>query len=823
MSQPRKRISLRWRSLIASGALAGATAFLPSGIHGQDVDPAFAAGAQVVVDSIIVQGNLLFSEGVLRGTIGLPPGTSITYVDVQAAERRLWQTGAFRDIQVTVREGDTPLQATLTFWVEEHPVVRSYSIEGLTGVSERDVWEHADIRAREAYSPNRVTRARVFIVTSLAERGVPFARVEERIEPVPGIPGEVDVTLEVFAGQRVAIADVLFRGNEIFRDSELRGVMATRREGFWWFRTGSFLPETLELDLYQALPDFYASHGFVDFRVLGDTLIIDPESGKARLEIDVFEGEQYVVESFDVDGNRRFAVQDLERYFQPEAGGILRTLGLRGGQQDGESGWVFDQPGFLQAGRRVEELYRNEGYLYMRLVPDLERLPPAEEGGSPRVALRWNIQEGQPAYIRRVHIEGNDFTHDRVIRERILLLPGDVYSEERLIRSYQAISGLGFFSTPVAFPEINPDEVTGDIDVVFRVDEQQTGSINFGTTMGGQTGISGFIGYDQPNLFGQAKVGSLRWDFGRYQNNFSVRYSDPALFESRVSGTVSLFDSRDRFFSFATGDRKWRGVTTRFGFPVPGSFFARLFLGYSLTRTEYRLRGGVDDTSLFGRPSGIQSQASVGIARTTTDHPLFPSIGTDLSWMAEVNGGILGGDGNYTKHRIEGTWWVPVGTVGGTQPGSRPIVFTLGLKARMGTIFGDAEAFPFDRFWMGGVQFGERLRGYDETSITPRGYFDRGSGQVRDVERLGDTFLKVGAEYAVRLSDMISVAAFYEAGNLWNHPREIDPSRLFRGAGFGVEMMTPFGPIGLDYAYGFDRANPGWELHFRMGGDQGIF
>ncbi len=792
-------------------------------LSAQVPDSPLLGGAQVVVDSVGVRGNVHFTEGVLRGTIGIGQGQSITYVDVQEAERRLWETGAFRDIQVTVREGDTPERATLVFWVEEHPVVRRYAIEGTTRVSERDVWEHAGLRNRDPYSPGRVVRARQYILQQLAESGIPFARVEERVEPVPGIVGEVDVTLEVYEGQRVAIADVAFHGNEVFRDSELRGVLQTRREGFWWFRTGTFRPETLELDLYQALPEFYASHGYLDFRVLADTLIVDPVTGKARLEIDVHEGEQFVVESFAVEGNRRFPLQDLERYFQPESGGLLRTIGLRSDPVDEAGRWVFDQPAYLSAVRRVEELYRNEGYLYMRLIPEMERLAPAGEGEPPRVALRWNIEEGQPAYVRRVVIEGNDFTHDRVIRERVLLLPGDVYSEERLIRSYQAISGLGFFTTPLPLPDIQPDETTGDVDIVFRVDEQQTGSINFGTTMGGQTGISGFIGYDQPNLFGQAKVGSLRWDFGRYQNNFSIRYSDPALFESRVSGTVSLFDSRDRFFSFATGDRKWRGVTTRFGFPVPGSFFARFYVGYALTRTEYRLRGGVDDTSLFGRPAGTQSQVSVGVARSTTDHPLFPSVGTDLSWMAEINGGVLGGDGNYTKHRIEGTWWVPVGRVGGTQPGSRPIIFTLGLRARMGTIFGDAEAFPFDRFWMGGVQFGERLRGYDETSITPRGYFDRGSGQVRDIDRLGDTFLKVGAEYAVRLSDMISVAAFYEAGNLWNHPREIDPSRLFRGAGLGVEMMTPFGPIGLDYAYGFDRANPGWELHFRMGGDQGIF
>ena len=47
-------------------------------------------------------------------------------------------------------------------------------------------------------------------------------------------------------------------------------------------------------------------------------------------------------------------------------------------------------------------------------------------------------------------------------------------------------------------------------------------SIGNGTSVGGGVGLSGFIGYEQPNLFGQAKSGSLRWDFGRYLNSFET-------------------------------------------------------------------------------------------------------------------------------------------------------------------------------------------------------------------------------------------------------------------------------------------------------------
>ena len=207
----------------------------------------------------------------------------------------------------------------------------------------------------------------------------------------------------------------------------------------------------------------------------------------------------------------------------------------------------------------------------------------------------------------------------------------------------------------------------------------------------------------------------------------------------------------------------------------------------------------------------------VGITRTTLNHPLFPTSGSKLSINSEFNGGILGGDGNFIKHMADASWFVPAGQIGGDSPGSRPIQFALGLTLRAGAIFGNVDRFPFDRFWMGGVQFGEQLRGYDETSITPYGYFPERSGDLADLQRLGNAFFSATAEYAIRFNDNLSLSAFYDAGNLWTDPRDADPSKLFRGAGLGVQLVTPFGPLGLDYAYGFDKSLPGWQLHFRMG------
>ena len=55
------------------------------------------------------------------------------------------------------------------------------------------------------------------------------------------------------------------------------------------------------------------------------------------------------------------------------------------------------------------------------------------------VMAYWNIREGEPTYVRKIMIVGNDYTHDRIIRSRISLLPGDVFSQARLINSVQAV------------------------------------------------------------------------------------------------------------------------------------------------------------------------------------------------------------------------------------------------------------------------------------------------------------------------------------------------------------------------------------------------
>ncbi len=152
------------------------------------------------------------------------------------------------------------------------------------------------------------------------------------------------------------------------------------------------------------------------------------------------------------------------------------------------------------------------------------------------------------------------------------------------------------------------------------------------------------------------------------------------------------------------------------------------------------------------------------------------------------------------------------------------MMFIVGLSARSGALFGDpGPFFSTQSCALGGTQYGEQLRGYDEFSVTPNG-FDPGSTQTTATRAsFGNAFFVGTAEFGLRLNQSLYTNIFYEGGNVWNKPREFDPTRLFRSFGFGVATLSPLGPLGVDIGYGLDkfdaqgRPAPGWKLHFKLG------
>lgn len=781
-----------------------------------------APGACTTPDSVAVSGNSRVSDETVRSSAGLAPHTTLNYRDVQRAIKALFTTGQFEDVQVVCKVPPAAPKTTLGIIVRERPLLTSYTVTGAERVSAKDVKDRLTLVTGKALDPSALALA-VERADSLYEsKGYYLARVH--VDTVKEADNKVKIAFRVEEGRRLAISGLQVTGNRRISSDDIAGVMQSKPEGFFWFRKGEFDDSKYATDLSEKIPQLYSSRGYIDFRILSDSLIIDREAGKAVIDIAVSEGPRYKIGTFEVLGNKRFSTEEIQQYypFANESQTLTqRATGIiRRSYRNPPS--TFDQGKWESGEQKLRDAYNDEGYIYARIRPVVERQPG---GDTVRVVnLRWEIEEASPAIVNRIDIEGNDFTYESCIREQIVLAPGQVFNRNYLLRSYQNISNLNFFESPMPAPETRPIGEAGDVDIIFRVKEKRTGNVNFGASTGQGTGIGGFIGLDQPNLLGRCKRAQLQYQFGRYINDFNATYTDPNINQTRISGSLTAYHTASRYTIADLGRTTRTGAQIQVGFPVPNSLYSRLLVSYGGEGVSYGGEGLL--ASVADRCNNcFRSTLGFTASHDTRIGLPFAAEGGSQTFNAQFNGGPLGGTASFQRYTTELKGYAPIGGIGVAALGSSPMTFVLGLTARAGMVFGDPGPFFYSQsFALGGTQYGEQLRGYEEFSITPSGFnqfAEGGSGVQRS--SFGNAYFTGTGELGLRVNQALYLNTFFEGGNVWDRPRQFDPTRLFRSFGFGAALVSPLGPIGIDLGYGLDKLDingrpaPGWKLHFKIG------
>ncbi|HEX7939696.1 MAG TPA: POTRA domain-containing protein, partial [Gemmatimonadaceae bacterium] len=588
-------------------------------------------------------------------------------------------------------------------------------VRGTNRVAAGTIRDQVDILIGRPINPAQVAKVVARIDSVYATKG--FYLAEVRAETTHVAAG-TKLTFVVNEGHKLAVSGVRIDGNSRLADKVLVSEMQTQPEGFFWFKKGEFDDDKYASDLTEKIPQAYAHHGFIDMALVHDTLIVNKERGKALVDLKVEEGPQYIVgDHFEVNGARRFSDEEVRRFYPfgdrgktlKEALSDVTRVVRRSAVKDPTN--VFDAKKWDDATAALRDAYANEGYIRAQLRPVMERVKSGKDS-VPTVNLRWDIDEGTPAIVQRVEIQGNDLTTESCIRDQILVVPGDVFNRDLLLRSYQSISQMGFFETPVPPPETRQANDNGDIDIIFKVQEKKTGQVSFGASVGQGTGVGGFIGFEQPNLFGLCKRASLQWQYGQYINDFNMSYTDPRIKDSPISGTVSLYHSQSRFIIGNLGRQTRAGGSLRFGLPVAGSRWTRLFLEYGAENVKYGDEGFTSTINCGAGANCYRSSVGVTLDRDTRIDMPFPSAGAHQSFSAQFNGGPLGGTAAFQRYTAEMRGYTTLATIGGKDPGSQPIKLISGLTTKFGAVFGDpGPFFVYQSFSLGGVQYGEQLRG----------------------------------------------------------------------------------------------------------------
>src|ERR1700687_3338426 len=271
-----------------------------------------APGACSTPQSIVVNGNSRVDGASVRSTAGLSAGTQLNVHDIQTAIKALYATGQFDDVQILCRVAPTTNKATLVIQVRERPILTSYRVLGADRLSQKDVKEKLAFPTGGPVDPGKIAKAIASADSLYESNGYYLASIKPESTIVGG---RLSIDFPIDEGRRLAVSGIRINGNRNSSAEDIVASMETKPEGFLWTRNGEFDDTKFASDLAEHIPQLYASRGFIDFRILKDTLIVDRANGKGLIDITVNEGPRYTVGNFEVLGNRRFSTEQIGAFY----------------------------------------------------------------------------------------------------------------------------------------------------------------------------------------------------------------------------------------------------------------------------------------------------------------------------------------------------------------------------------------------------------------------------------------------------------------------------------------------------------------------------
>ena len=792
------------------------------------------------IGGIAFEGAEKFDTRVVQLVAGLQVGDRIRIPGdkISSAIENLWKQGMFDDVQIRV----TRIQGNIAFLkivLKERPRLERFRFTGVKKGEDKKLREEIKLVTGEVVTENLLRTSVNKIKGYYIGKG--FTRVEVTpTSEADDSTGRLTVTFNVKRGKKVKIDSLIFDGNREVSDLTLATKMQKTRDvhfpwklRFWkkvFWKKSRYIESDFREDLDHVVA-YYNEQGYRDARIVSDT-VYDAPSAKAdqervKVKVKVHEGRKFFFRNITFSGNTVYSDDVLRRSLRISKGDPYNKQLLEQNLQ------------YNPSGTDISSLYMDNGYLFFRATP----VEVAVEGDSIDIEIR--ISEGKQARIRNVWVEGNTITNDKIIMRELYTRPGDLFSRDALLRSRRELLTLRYFKEESVIPEPRPNEADGTVDIVYKVEEGQTSTINLQGGYGagmfiGQVGLT-LNNFSARNIFNKDAWAPLPAGDGQKLSlnattNGSSYYSLSASFTApwlggkraqSLSGQVyhtfmsnGLYYNRSsaQFYSLQiTG----AGVTFSKRLKWPDDYF---YMSHGLSYKHYVLDNYNSLNNLFTDGTANDISYSFSLSRNSYDSPIFTRNGSELSLTTFLTPpfSLLSGKDysnatpqekykwvEYYKVNLRGSWFLNL--AGDLVLSTR---FRFGWMGHYNDDIGQA---PFGRYFLGGdglsswVIDGREvipLRGYENNSLNPDAggsVFDRFTFELR---------------YPIVESGQATIwlQAFLEGGNCWSDLSQFEPFKMYNSAGLGVRFNLPMlGLIGVDWGYGFDGLYGGSQFHFSIG------
>lgn len=518
------------------------------------------------------------------------------------------------------------------------------------------------------------------------------------------------------------------------------------------------------------LRDELQRRGYADAEVRVGDFQQDDQSGAVRVRFEVQEGRRHWVRSVRREVFFPDEVEPRETTVDHPAVPYSRF-------------WQQDYAQALQRDRY------HEGFPDTRV--EISVLNRETVGESVQVDLLARVHTGPRVRLAEVRFPGADRTAPWLLRRRVRLEPGQWLDRVAAEQGRFRLARLGTFDRVGLQYE---DAGEAGRAVVYPLREGKTLDLSVLFGYGSYELLRGGVEVERRNLFGLAQHARLRATQSFKATSGDLFYSMPEL----VGRDVDLFLNgsflRREEISFTRLEYGGGAGAQR--------FFPSLHTDASI-RYNYQILNANDAPvgPVARDESAAVSAWVLSLKHDRRDNPLNPRSGHKLTLTLEHASPAFGGEANYQRVEVGGTWHQPLG-------GGRYLHLALehGVAWRLSAARDD---LPFNkRFFPGGES---SVRGYQLGEASPRNE----QGKLVGAE----TFLQGNVELEQVLTPAWSIVGFIDGIGVARELRDYPFRETLFSVGGGIRWRTVIGPVRLEYGHNLDPrpGDPPGTLHLSIG------
>ncbi|HHF6414224.1 TPA: outer membrane protein assembly factor BamA [Haemophilus influenzae] len=739
-----------------------------------------------------VQGDL---EQQIRATLPVRAGQRVTDNDVTNIVHSLFVSGRFDNVKAR-QEGDV-----LVISVVAKPIIADVKIKGNSVIPTDALKQNLDangFRVGDILIREKLNE----FAKSVKEHYVSVGRYNATVEPIVNtLPNNrAEILIQINEDDKAKLASLTFKGNESVSSSTLQEQMELQPDSWWKLWGNKFEGAQFEKDL-QAIRDYYLNNGYAKAQITKTDVQLNDEKTKVNVTIDVNEGLQYDLRSARIVGN----VGGMSAELEP----LLSALHLND---------TFRRSDIADVENAIKAKLGERGYgnTTVNSVPDFD-------DANKTLAITFVVDAGRRLTVRQLRFEGNTVSADSTLRQEMRQQEGTWYNSQLVELGKIRLDRTGFFETV----ENRIDPINGsndEVDVVYKVKERNTGSINFGIGYSTESGISYQASIKQDNFLGTGAAVSIAGTKNDYGTSVNLGYTEPYFTKDGVSlGGNVFFENYDNSKSDTSSNykRTTYGSNVTLGFPVNENNSYYVGLGHTYNKIsnfalEYNRNLYIQSMKFKG--NGIKTNDfdfSFGWNYNNLNRGYFPTKGVKASLGGRVT--IPGSDNKYYKLSAD---------VQGFYPLDRDHLWVVSAKASAGYAngFGNKRLPFYQTYTAGGIG---SLRGFAYGSIGPNAIYQDEKGEFKkdhpDVIG-GNAIATASAELIVptpfvsdKSQNTVRTSLFVDAASVWNTKWKSDKtgldsnvlarlpdygksSRIRASTGVGFQWQSPIGPLVFSYA-----------------------